>query len=177
MHSLPRGDYLDGCVPVLESLTARTHCERSLCMSPNPADTRPVKLMDRMVEGRAHPREIDQLYELTREIEGHTICALGDAAAWPIQGLLRNFRPQVLERIQSFQAKNGRVLFGGAMVRPTLLPRCADLRRRRRPSRAVSPCPTWALTSARRLARACNRFTAFVLIQDIRCASLTLART
>lgn len=39
------------------------------------------KMMDRMVEGRAHEREIDMLYELTREIEGHTICALGDAAA------------------------------------------------------------------------------------------------
>ena len=48
--------------------------------------------MDRMVEGRAHEREIDMLYELTKEIEGHTICALGDAAAWPIQGLLRHFR-------------------------------------------------------------------------------------
>jgi len=79
-----------------------------------------VKLMDRMVEGRAHPREIDQLYELTREIEGHTSCALGDAAAWPIQGLLRNFRPQVLERINSFNAKNGRVLFGGAMEAPAV---------------------------------------------------------
>ena len=50
------------------------------------------KMMDRMVEGRAHEREIDMLYELTKEIEGHTICALGDAAAWPIQGLLRHFR-------------------------------------------------------------------------------------
>ncbi|KAH0445403.1 hypothetical protein IEQ34_025510 [Dendrobium chrysotoxum] len=67
--------------------------------------------MSRMAEGRAHEREIDMLYELTREIEGHTICvrlaysrtcaktqgckALGDAAAWPVQGLLRNFRPAV----------------------------------------------------------------------------------
>lgn len=39
--------------------------------------------MDRMVEGRAHMREIDMLQELTKEIEGHTICALGDASAWP----------------------------------------------------------------------------------------------
>ena len=50
------------------------------------------KMMDRFVEGRAHEREIDMLYELTKEIEGHTICALGDAAAWPVQGLLRHFR-------------------------------------------------------------------------------------
>mgnify|MGYP001570950098 FL=1 len=49
-------------------------------------------MMDRFVEGRAHEREIDMLYELTKEIEGHTICALGDAAAWPVQGLLRHFR-------------------------------------------------------------------------------------
>lgn len=66
-----------------------------------------------------------RLYELTREIEGHTICALGDAAAWPIQGLLRNFRPRVLERIEQYNAKNGRVLFGGQMVRgtPPICPR------------------------------------------------------
>ena len=40
------------------------------------------KLMDRMVEGRAAEREVDMMYELTKQIEGHTICALGDAAAW-----------------------------------------------------------------------------------------------
>jgi len=50
------------------------------------------KMMDRMVVGRAHEREIEMLWELTKQIEGHTICALGDAAAWPVQGLLRNFR-------------------------------------------------------------------------------------
>jgi len=44
------------------------------------------KIMKRMVEGRAAVEEIDQLLELTRQIEGHTICALGDAAAWPVQG-------------------------------------------------------------------------------------------
>ena len=38
--------------------------------------------------------EIDLLQEVTKEIEGHTICALGDAAAWPIQGLIRHFRPE-----------------------------------------------------------------------------------
>jgi NADH:ubiquinone oxidoreductase subunit F (NADH-binding) len=36
--------------------------------------------------------EIDMLWELTKQIEGHTICALGDAAAWPVQGLIRHFR-------------------------------------------------------------------------------------
>jgi NADH dehydrogenase (ubiquinone) flavoprotein 1 len=40
-------------------------------------------MMDRMVEGRAHEREIDMLWELTKEIEGHTICALGDVSTFP----------------------------------------------------------------------------------------------
>ncbi|KAM0750101.1 NADH-ubiquinone oxidoreductase 51 kDa subunit, mitochondrial [Meredithblackwellia eburnea MCA 4105] len=71
------------------------------------------KMMDRMQSGRAHEREIDMLFELTKEIEGHTICALGDAAAWPVQGLLRHFRPDVEKRIQEYQQKNGQVLFGG----------------------------------------------------------------
>lgn len=51
-----------------------------------------MNMMDRMVEGRAQEREIDMLLELTKQVEGHTICALGDAAAWPIQGLMKNFR-------------------------------------------------------------------------------------
>ncbi len=43
--------------------------------------------------------EIDMLWELTKQIEGHTICALGDAAAWPVQGLIRHFRPEMEARI------------------------------------------------------------------------------
>ncbi|SCV70891.1 BQ2448_3653 [Microbotryum intermedium] len=70
-------------------------------------------MMDRMVEGRAHEREIEMLQELTKQIEGHTICALGDAAAWPVQGLLRHFRPEVEARIAQYAARNGQVLFGG----------------------------------------------------------------
>ena len=71
------------------------------------------KMMDRLVVGRANEREIEMLWELTREIEGHTICALGDAAAWPVQGLLRHFRPEIEQRIAQYQAANGQVLFGG----------------------------------------------------------------
>lgn len=74
------------------------------------------KLMDRMTEGRAAEREIDMMYELSKQIEGHTICALGDAAAWPVQGLLQKFRPEVVKRIADFNAKNGPVLFGGRMA-------------------------------------------------------------
>jgi NADH-quinone oxidoreductase subunit F len=47
----------------------------------------------------APKREIDMLLEVTKQVEGHTICALGDAAAWPIQGLIRHFRPEVERRI------------------------------------------------------------------------------
>lgn len=53
----------------------------------------------------------------SKQIEGRTICALGDAAAWPIQGLMRHFRPLVEQRIADFRAANGPVAFGGKMVR------------------------------------------------------------
>jgi NADH-quinone oxidoreductase subunit F len=55
-----------------------------------------------MIEGRAHKREIGMLLEVTTQVEGHTICALGDAAAWPIQGLIRHFRPEIERRIDDF---------------------------------------------------------------------------
>ncbi|KAI7874636.1 NADH dehydrogenase flavoprotein 1 [Lichtheimia hyalospora FSU 10163] len=60
-------------------------------------------MMDRFEDGRGRPEEIDQLWELTKQIEGHTICALGDAAAWPVQGLIRHFRPELEERMAKFQ--------------------------------------------------------------------------
>ena len=53
------------------------------------------RVMTRMAEGRAQKSEIDMLLDVTKQIEGHTICALGDAAAWPIQGLIRHFRPEI----------------------------------------------------------------------------------
>ena len=55
------------------------------------------RMLERIVAGNAAVEEIDLLEEVTRQVEGHTICALGDAAAWPIQGLIRHFRPE-LER-------------------------------------------------------------------------------
>ena len=63
------------------------------------------RVMERLVQGDARIEEIDALEEVTRQVEGHTICALGDAAAWPIQGLIRHFRPEIEERIRS---RNGR---------------------------------------------------------------------
>ena len=105
-----------------------------------------MNMMDRFVEGRGQSREIDMLLELTygapffskfryiyketdlpsflffsffsrKQIEGRTICALGDAAAWPIQGLMRHFRPEVERRISQFHAVNGQVGFGGHLAR------------------------------------------------------------
>jgi len=64
-----------------------------------------LKVMDRFVEGNAQPEEIDSLWELSKQIEGHTICALGDAAAWPVQGLIRHFRPELEDRMQKFHEK------------------------------------------------------------------------
>ena len=62
------------------------------------------RVMQRMVKGQAELAEIDMLEEVTRQIEGHTICALGDAAAWPVQGLIRNFRPEMEARIKTYKA-------------------------------------------------------------------------
>jgi NADH-quinone oxidoreductase subunit F len=57
------------------------------------------RMMERLREGDAEVRDIDKLLDVTKQIEGHTICALGDAAAWPIQGLIRHFRPEIERRI------------------------------------------------------------------------------
>lgn len=57
------------------------------------------RMMDRLVRGEAEDYEIDTLYDVTKQVEGHTICALGDAAAWPIQGLIKHFRPEIERRI------------------------------------------------------------------------------
>jgi NADH dehydrogenase (ubiquinone) flavoprotein 1 len=84
-------------------------------------------MMTRMTTGNAKKMEIDMLevsvlavdclndQELTREIEGHTICALGDAAAWPVQGLIRHFRPEMERRIEQYhqQMAGKKVQVGG----------------------------------------------------------------
>ena len=62
------------------------------------------RMMERLVRGQAEPHEIDTLYEITKQVEGHTICALGDAAAWPIQGLIKHFRPEIERRIAARRA-------------------------------------------------------------------------
>ena len=57
------------------------------------------RVMERLRTGDAGVEEIDMLQQVTKQVEGHTICALGDAAAWPIQGLIKHFRPELERRI------------------------------------------------------------------------------
>ena len=61
------------------------------------------RVMNRMVEGRAEIEEIDVLEDVTKRIEGHTICALADGGVWPVQGLIRHFRPLMEERIRDYK--------------------------------------------------------------------------
>jgi NADH-quinone oxidoreductase subunit F len=61
------------------------------------------RVMKRLVKGEAALEEIDTLLDVTYQVEGHTICALGDAAAWPIQGLIRHFRPELENRIAAYK--------------------------------------------------------------------------
>ncbi|CAG9323612.1 unnamed protein product [Blepharisma stoltei] len=65
-----------------------------------------VDILTRIKYGNADFAEIDMLEELTRQIEGHTICALGDAAAWPVQGLIKNFRAEMEDRINKYWAEH-----------------------------------------------------------------------
>jgi NADH-quinone oxidoreductase subunit F len=63
------------------------------------------RVLTRMADGRAQKREIDMLLDVSYQIEGHTICALGDAAAWPVQGLIRHFRGEIERRIDEYTAR------------------------------------------------------------------------
>ena len=61
--------------------------------------------MEKMINGNVQHEDIDKLLDVTKQVEGHTICALGDAAAWPIQGLMRHFRSEVEKRIEANQQR------------------------------------------------------------------------
>jgi len=65
-----------------------------------------VDILERIKKGNADFAEIDMLEELSYQIEGHTICALGDAAAWPVQGLIKAFRGEMEDRIDSYRAEH-----------------------------------------------------------------------
>ncbi len=62
------------------------------------------RIMEDFVKGQAQKSDIDKLIDISKKIEGHTICALGDAAAWPIQGLVKHFRHVIEERIDKYSA-------------------------------------------------------------------------
>ncbi|KAI5788838.1 hypothetical protein DFH27DRAFT_592308 [Peziza echinospora] len=73
------------------------------------------QIMQRFEKGQGREREIDMLQELTKQVEGHTICALGEAFAWPLQGLIRHFRPELEKRMKDYElASGGAALSGGA---------------------------------------------------------------
>jgi NADH-quinone oxidoreductase subunit F len=63
------------------------------------------RMMEKLREGDAEVSDIDKLIDVTKQVEGHTICALGDAAAWPIQGLVRHFRPELERRIAEYSGR------------------------------------------------------------------------
>ena len=62
------------------------------------------RIMERLVVGNAHSGDIDMIESLTYQIGGNTICGLGDAAAWPIQGLIRHFRDEIERRIDVYHS-------------------------------------------------------------------------
>ncbi len=62
------------------------------------------RVLERMARGEAEISEIDDLLDVAGQVEGHTICALGDAAAWPVQGLIRHFRHEIEDRINNYRA-------------------------------------------------------------------------
>ncbi|KAI1278284.1 NADH-ubiquinone oxidoreductase [Xylaria sp. FL0933] len=78
------------------------------------------QIMSRFEKGQGREREIDMLQELTKQVEGHTICALGEAFAWPIQGLIRHFRPELEARMQKFAAEHGGQPYAGGWERAGL---------------------------------------------------------
>ena len=72
------------------------------------------RVLERMAKGQSNRAEIDQLFDVSKQIEGHTICALGDAAAWPVQGLIRNYRHLIEARIDEYaKAAGGGAARGG----------------------------------------------------------------
>jgi NADH-quinone oxidoreductase subunit F len=58
------------------------------------------RMMNNIADGNADEEDIDKLLNISHQIEGHTICALGDAAAWPVQGLIRHFRHELVRRVR-----------------------------------------------------------------------------
>ena len=58
-----------------------------------------LKIMRKLCKGTASIQDIDKLEDICSQVENHTICALGDAAAWPVQALIRHYRKDIEKRI------------------------------------------------------------------------------
>ena len=56
------------------------------------------RMLERMAKGEASKEEVNMLEDVTKQIEGHTICAFGEGSAWPVQGLLRHFKKEIEKR-------------------------------------------------------------------------------
>ena len=81
-------------------------------MTDGPDEPTDVELADdeqSLAPTTAKIEEIDLLENVTRRIEGHTICALADGGVWPVQGLIRHFRPVMEERIMAYKARHTRM--------------------------------------------------------------------
>lgn len=92
------------CILRLAKFYAHESCGQ--CTPCREGTTWLVDILERMKRGESQYAEIDMLEEITRQIEGHTICALGDAAAWPVQGLIRHFRDTMEDRIDQYRTKH-----------------------------------------------------------------------
>lgn len=67
------------------------------------------RVLTKMANGEAEMADIDKLFDVSKQIEGHTICALGDASAWPVQGLITHFRHEIEEKISTYRASKPHV--------------------------------------------------------------------
>ena len=57
------------------------------------------RILNRATKGETALSDIDLLDDVTKQIEGHTICAFGEGSAWPVQGLLRHFRKKLIKNV------------------------------------------------------------------------------
>ena len=57
------------------------------------------KILYRIEHGSGTLKDIDLLVRIARNIEGNTICPLGDAAAWPVASAIRHFRQEFEEHV------------------------------------------------------------------------------
>lgn len=65
------------------------------------------KVVQRIYAGEGRMEDLDNMERICKQIEGHTICAFGEAVAWPVQGLLRHFREEFIYFIEHKRAMPG----------------------------------------------------------------------